>query len=71
MCLEGGYSLTPDGRLTEALIHALFLYGDEETIRQRLYALRDAGVDEMVTPLSRGREPEHAQRAMMELLASL
>jgi F420-dependent oxidoreductase-like protein len=68
---EGGYPLTPDGRLTEELIHELFLYGDEETIRQRLYALREAGVDELVTPLSPGREAEPAQRALMELLASL
>jgi alkanesulfonate monooxygenase SsuD/methylene tetrahydromethanopterin reductase-like flavin-dependent oxidoreductase (luciferase family) len=68
---EGGYPLTPDGRLTEELIHELFLYGDEETIRQRLSALRAAGVDELVTPLSPGREAEPDQRALMELLASL
>jgi alkanesulfonate monooxygenase SsuD/methylene tetrahydromethanopterin reductase-like flavin-dependent oxidoreductase (luciferase family) len=67
----GGYPLTPDGRLTEELIHELFLYGDEETIRQRLAALRAAGVDELVTPLSPGREAESDQRALMELLASL
>jgi hypothetical protein len=40
-------------------------------MRQRLYALREAGVDEMVTPISPVRDAEHEQRAMMEMLASL
>jgi F420-dependent oxidoreductase-like protein len=71
MCKEGGYPLTPDGRLTDELIHDLFLYGDEETVRQRLYALRAAGVDEIVTGLRPGRDAEPEQRAIMELLASL
>jgi alkanesulfonate monooxygenase SsuD/methylene tetrahydromethanopterin reductase-like flavin-dependent oxidoreductase (luciferase family) len=71
MFTEGGYPLTPDGRLTEELIHDLFVYGDEETIRQRLYALRAAGVDETVTAIHPARQAERQQRAIMELLASL
>jgi hypothetical protein len=58
-------------KLTDELIHELFLYGDEETIRKRLYALRDAGVDEIVTGVSPVRDAEREQRAVMEILASI
>lgn len=71
MFQEGGYPLTPDGGLTEELIHELFLYGDEDTIRQRLYALHDAGVDEIVTGIFPAQNSEHEQRAIMEILASI
>jgi F420-dependent oxidoreductase-like protein len=71
MFKEGGYPLTPDGKLTEELVHDLFLYGDEDTIRKRLYALRDAGVDEIVTGIWPVRDAEREQRGIMEVLASL
>jgi hypothetical protein len=58
-------------KLTDELIHDLFLYGDEDTIRKRLYALRDAGVDEIVTGVSPVRDAEREQRAVMEILASI
>jgi alkanesulfonate monooxygenase SsuD/methylene tetrahydromethanopterin reductase-like flavin-dependent oxidoreductase (luciferase family) len=71
MFKEGGYPLTPDGKLTDELIHELFLYGDEDTIRKRLYALHDAGVDEIVTGIYPLRDAEHEQRMVMEILASI
>jgi alkanesulfonate monooxygenase SsuD/methylene tetrahydromethanopterin reductase-like flavin-dependent oxidoreductase (luciferase family) len=71
MFKEGGYPLTPDGKLTDELIHELFLYGDEDTIRKRLYAMHAAGVDEIVTGISPVRDAEHEQRAVMEILAGI
>jgi alkanesulfonate monooxygenase SsuD/methylene tetrahydromethanopterin reductase-like flavin-dependent oxidoreductase (luciferase family) len=71
MFKEGGYPLTPEGKLTDELIHELFLYGDEDTIRKRLYALHEAGVDEVVTGIYPLRGAEHEQRVVMEILASI
>jgi alkanesulfonate monooxygenase SsuD/methylene tetrahydromethanopterin reductase-like flavin-dependent oxidoreductase (luciferase family) len=71
MFREAGYPLTPDGKLTDELIHELFLYGDEDTIRQRLYALHDAGVDEIVAVISPLKDPAREERIVLEILASL
>lgn len=68
---EAGYPLTSDGKLSDELIHELFLYGDEDTIRQRLYAIHDAGVDEIVAGIRPLKDPEQEERAVLEILASL
>ncbi|GER90016.1 LLM class F420-dependent oxidoreductase [Dictyobacter vulcani] len=68
---EAGYPLAADGELTDELIHELFLYGDEDTIRQRLYAMHAAGVDEVMTALSPLANSEHEERTILEILASI
>ncbi len=71
MFREAGYPLTPDGKLTDELIHELFLYGDEDTIRKRLYALHDVGVDEIVAVISPLKDPAREERMALEILASI
>lgn len=71
MFKEAGYPLTGDGQLTDALIHELFVYGDEETIRQRLFALRDAGVDEIVAVIRPLSDPLREETTIFEILANL
>jgi alkanesulfonate monooxygenase SsuD/methylene tetrahydromethanopterin reductase-like flavin-dependent oxidoreductase (luciferase family) len=71
MFREAGYPLTPDGKLTDELIHELFLYGDEDTIRKRLYALHDAGADEIVAVISPLKDPAREERIALEILASI
>jgi F420-dependent oxidoreductase-like protein len=71
MFQEGGYPLTPNGELTDELIHDLFLYGDEDTIHKRLYALHEAGADEIVTGISPLKNAEREERTIMEILASI
>ncbi|HLZ61867.1 MAG TPA: LLM class flavin-dependent oxidoreductase [Ktedonosporobacter sp.] len=71
MFKEAGYPLTPDGKLTDELIHELFLYGDEDTIRKRLYAMHDAGVDEIVTVVRPLKDSTHEEKTTLEILASI
>lgn len=71
MFKEAGYPLTSDGKLSDELIHELFLYGDEDTIRKRLYAMHDAGVDEIVALIRPLKDPEREERAVLELLAGV
>jgi len=71
MFQEGGYPLTPDGQLTDELIHDLFSYGDEDTIRKRLYALHAAGANEIITGINPLQDAEREHRTVMEILASL
>lgn len=68
---EAGYPLTVEGKLTDELIHELFLYGDEDTIRKRLYAMHDAGVDEIVAVISPLKDPAREERVALEILASI
>jgi F420-dependent oxidoreductase-like protein len=68
---EAGYPLLADGKLSDELIHELFLYGDEDTIRQRLYAMHDAGVDEVVATISGLDDPEREEQTILEILASI
>lgn len=71
MFQEAGYPLTPDGKLTDELIHELFLYGTEDTIRKRLYAMHDAGVDEIMAVIRPLKDVEREERTMLELLANI
>jgi alkanesulfonate monooxygenase SsuD/methylene tetrahydromethanopterin reductase-like flavin-dependent oxidoreductase (luciferase family) len=71
MFKEAGYPLTADGKLTDELIHELFLYGDEDTIRQRLFAMHAAGVDEIVAVINPRKDPERTERVILEILASI
>lgn len=71
MFREAGYPLTPDGKLSDELIHELFLYGDEDTIRKRLYALHDAGADEIVAVIRPLKDPVREERTALEILASI
>ncbi len=71
MFKEAGYPLTSDGKLTDELIHELFLYGDEDTIRKRLYAMHDAGVDEIMAVVRPLKDPEREERIILEMLASI
>jgi hypothetical protein len=64
----------PDGKLTDELIHDLYLYGDEDTIRKRLSALHVAGTDEILTGIGTAsplRDAEREGRTIMEILASM
>ncbi|GHO88407.1 LLM class flavin-dependent oxidoreductase [Dictyobacter formicarum] len=70
MFMEAGYPLKADGTLSDELIHELFLYGDEDTIRQRLYALHEAGADEIITTIN-PHDPSRDYRTILEILASL
>jgi F420-dependent oxidoreductase-like protein len=71
MFKEAGYPLTSDGKLTDELIHELFLYGDEDTIRKRLYAMHDAGVDEIMAVIRPLKDAEREERVILEMLASI
>lgn len=71
MFAEAGYPLTDDGKLTDELIHELFVYGDEDTIRKRLYAMHDAGVDEIVATVTPLKDPAREERSFLEILASI
>ncbi len=71
MFAEAGYPLTSDGKLTDELIHELFLYGDEDTIRKRLYAMHDAGVDEIVATVTPLKDPAREEKIFLEILASI
>ncbi|GCE25989.1 LLM class F420-dependent oxidoreductase [Dictyobacter alpinus] len=69
--MEAGYPLQSDGTLTDELIHELFLYGDEDTIRQRIYALHAAGADEVITITDPRTDPSHEEQTILEILASI
>ncbi|QBD76239.1 LLM class flavin-dependent oxidoreductase [Ktedonosporobacter rubrisoli] len=68
---EAGFSLTADGKLPDEFIHDHYIYGDPDTIRQRLYALHAAGVDEIITGVGTRKDPARDTNAILELLASL
>ena len=71
MFKEAGYPLTADGKLTDELIHELFLYGDEGAIRKRLYEMHDAGADEIIAVTRPLKDPVREERAILEMLASI
>ena len=71
MFKEGGYALTPDGKLADETIHEMYVYGDEDTIRKRLYAIHEAGADEILTGIRPIQDAEHDERTVMEILGSI
>ncbi|MBV9019376.1 MAG: LLM class flavin-dependent oxidoreductase [Ktedonobacteraceae bacterium] len=71
MFQEANYPLTPDGNLSDELIHDLYLYGDPATIRNRLYAMHNAGVDEIVAAFTPVKDPVREERTILEILASI
>jgi F420-dependent oxidoreductase-like protein len=71
MFKEGGYTFTPDGKLADETIHELYVYGDEDTIRKRLYAIRAAGADEILVGLRPIQDAERDETVIMEILGSL
>jgi F420-dependent oxidoreductase-like protein len=71
MFKEGSYALTPDGKLADETIHEMYVYGDEDTIRKRLYAMHAAGADEILTGLRPLQDAEHDERIVMEILGSI
>lgn len=68
---EAGYPLTPEGGLMDALIQEIFVYGDVDAIRQRLIAIHEAGVDELVALIHPLKDPAREERIILEVLASL
>lgn len=71
MFREGGYAMTPDGKLADETIHEMYVYGDEDTIRKRLYAIHAAGADEILTGFRPVQDAEHDERVVMEILGSI
>lgn len=71
MFKEGGYKFTSDGKLADETIHEMYVYGDEDTIRKRLYAIHAAGADELLIGLRPIQDAEHYERVVMEILGSL
>jgi F420-dependent oxidoreductase-like protein len=71
MFREGGYAFTPDGKLADETIHEMYVYGDEDTIRKRLYAIHAAGADEILTGIRPIQDAEHDERVIMEILGSI
>ncbi len=49
----------------------VFLYGDEDTIRKRLYAMHDAGVYEIVAVISPLKDLAREAQVGLEILASI
>jgi F420-dependent oxidoreductase-like protein len=68
---EAGYPLPSDGKLPEELIDSVFVYGDEDEIRRRMYAKREAGADEIMATVRPIHDAEKETRALLEVLASL
>lgn len=71
MFREAGFPLTAQGRLSDELIHEVFVYGDEDTIHRRLLALHEAGADELAVTIRPVRDPIHEESAVLEILAEL
>jgi F420-dependent oxidoreductase-like protein len=71
MFKEGGYALTPDGKLADETIHEMYIYGDEDTIRKQLYAIHAAGADEILIGIRPIHDTEYDERVIMEILGSL
>jgi alkanesulfonate monooxygenase SsuD/methylene tetrahydromethanopterin reductase-like flavin-dependent oxidoreductase (luciferase family) len=71
MFKEGGYAFTSDGKLADETIHELYVYGGEDTIRKRLYAMHEAGADEILTGIRPIKDSEHDERVILEILASV
>jgi hypothetical protein len=57
--------------LSDEFIHEVFIYGDEETIRQRPLALHQAGADEIVTTIRPLAEPPREEAVVLEILTQL
>lgn len=71
MFREANFPLTARGRLSDEFIHEVFIYGDEETIRQRLLALHQAGADEIVALIHPLVEPAREEVAVLAILRQL
>jgi alkanesulfonate monooxygenase SsuD/methylene tetrahydromethanopterin reductase-like flavin-dependent oxidoreductase (luciferase family) len=71
MFQEGGYARTPDGKLADETIHELYVYGDEDTIRRRLYALYEAGADEILTGIWPLKNTDHEEQVILDILGNL
>lgn len=68
---EAGFPLKSDGQLSDELIHELYFYGDEDTIRARLYAMYEGGVDELLVAISPVNDPVQEQKRLFEIIASI
>lgn len=68
---EANFPLAAGGLLSDEFIQEVFVYGDEETICQRLLALHQAGADEIVTTIRPLTERPREEDAVMEILTQL
>lgn len=66
-----GFPLSSTGQLSDELIHETFIYGDADTIRQRLLDMFAAGADEIQATIQPVKDPMGEGRAIMEILGTL
>ncbi|MBF6332161.1 LLM class flavin-dependent oxidoreductase [Nocardia transvalensis] len=71
MFREAGFPLTPQGQLSDELIHEVIIYGDEETIRQRLLTLHQAGADEIAATIRPLTDPAREEATVLEILTQI
>ncbi len=71
MFREAGFPLTAQGQLSDELIREVYIYGDEEEIRQRLVALHLAGADEIAATIRPVADPAREEAAILKVLAQL
>jgi alkanesulfonate monooxygenase SsuD/methylene tetrahydromethanopterin reductase-like flavin-dependent oxidoreductase (luciferase family) len=71
MFARAGFAIPDDRVPPDALIDALFASGSPEQIAERLIAVRDAGVDEVMITLHPAEDPEKETEAALELLGAV
>jgi F420-dependent oxidoreductase-like protein len=60
-----------NGQPTDELIHELFVYGDAGTIKKRMNAMYDSGIDEIQVTIHPANDPVAEGMAIMEILGDL
>ncbi|WP_069166514.1 LLM class flavin-dependent oxidoreductase [Nocardia altamirensis] len=71
MFREAGFPLTEEGWLSDELIRETFVYGDEETIHQRLRDLHKAGADEIVAMICPLTDPVGEEAAILKIITQV
>jgi len=66
-----GFAIGPDRVPSDALIDALFVWGSEQQIGDRLRAIRRAGVDELMVTLHPAHDPEKELQQAFRALGQL
>lgn len=71
MFADAGYPVGPDNTVTDALLDHLVVNGTPETVQQRLSAILDTDIDELLVMLIPGDDPAGEEEALSRIIVDL
>ena len=66
-----GFTVSPQGIPADEFIHDMVVYGTPDTIADRIQAVHDAGIDEVMVDVHAVADPVSEETAVIQLIGEI